>query len=185
MKEFLKCRVCGYIMDKDGAPDICPACGVGSKAFEDYRYNLSEWRRIVMSIDVHPIALHLPQAVSVLIPLFAILSLFLPLHYSVRLTGAVEILVYVLPVSVLGALVTGLFDGRVRFKKLNTPALKKKIFMGSILFIITVIMAFMVYKGGADAALLHVSLLAAAALLIQAVLARIGIKLMYAYMPGN
>ena len=37
MKEYLKCKACGFIMNKEGAPDLCPACGIPSKIFEDYK----------------------------------------------------------------------------------------------------------------------------------------------------
>jgi len=184
MKEFLKCRACGYIMNKEGAPDICPACGVGSKAFEDYKFNLSEWRRIVISIDIHPIVLHIPQGVSAIIPFFAVLSMILPLHYSVRLTAAVEMLVYLLPLSVFASFITGVFDGKVRFKKITTPALKKKMIVGLVLFAVTSFMLYIQLAGGVEAMLMPIAGLSVAALVLQAILARIGIKLMYAYMPG-
>lgn len=184
MKEYLKCRACGYIMDKDGAPDICPACGVGKKAFEDYKYNISEKRRIIMSIDIHPIILHIPQGVSAIIPFFALLTMFVPLHYTVRLTAAVEMLVYLLPLSVFGAFVSGVFDGKVRFKKISTPALKKKMVIAALLFAVTSAMMYIQIIWGVEAMLMPLTLLSFIALGLQAILARIGIKLMYAYMPG-
>lgn len=184
MKQYLKCRACGYIMDKEGAPDICPACGVGKKAFEEYKYNLSEKRRIIMSIDIHPVILHIPQGVSAIIPFFAILSMLLPLHYAVRLTAAVEMLVYLLPLSVFGAFISGVFDGKVRFKKISTPALKKKMILGVALFVVTAAMLYIQIAGGVEAMLLPITFLSVFALGLQAILARIGIKLMFAYMPG-
>ena len=184
MKEYLKCRACGYIMDKEGAPDICPACGVGKKAFEEYKYNISEKRRIILSIDIHPIILHIPQGVSAIIPFFALLSMLLPLHYAVRLTAAVEMLVYLLPLSVFGAFISGVFDGKVRFKKISTPALKKKMILGAALFAVTAAMLYIQIAGGVEAMLLPITFLSVFALGLQAILARIGIKLMFAYMPG-
>lgn len=184
MKEYLKCRACNYIMDKKNAPDICPACGAVSKAFENYKYNVSERRRIIMSIDIHPIILHIPQAASALIPFFIIMSFLVSAKYSVRLVFAAEILIYILPVSVLAAFASGIFDGHNRFRKITTPALKKKMILGTALFIVTCAMPLNIYIATIGAAIPSLLILSFLSLAIQAALARIGIKLMYAHMPG-
>ena len=103
---------------------------MGSKAFEEYKYNVSEFRRKVMSLDIHPVVLHIPQAVSVLIPLFIVLSFFISGTYAIKLIASAEILTLLFPLSVAGSIATGIFDGRVRFKKISTPALKRKIMLG-------------------------------------------------------
>lgn len=185
MKEFLKCRVCGYIMDKDGAPDICPACGVGSKAFEDYRYNISEIRRIIMAIDIHPIILHVPQAITGLIPFFVLLSFFFQGMTPAKLLDTVEVLTYLLPLSVIAAFGTGVFDGYNRFKKIGTPALKSKMIRAGVLFAITCVMTYLVYRRGIEGAAVPVALLSLASLAVEVSLSRIGIKLMYSYTPGK
>ena len=137
-----------------------------------------------MSIDIHPIILHIPQGVSAIIPFFALLSMIVPLHYAVRLTAAVEMLVFLLPLSVFGAFISGVFDGKVRFKKISTPALKKKMILGAALFVVTAAMLYIQIAGGVEAMLLPITFLSVFALGLQAILARIGIKLMFAYMPG-
>ncbi len=185
MKEYLKCRACGYIIDKDGAPDICPACGVGSKAFEDYRYNVSEWRRIVMAVDIHPIMLHVPQAISGLIPFFVLLSYLFYGTATVKLLDAVEVLTYILPLSVVAAFFTGMFDGYNRFRKLDTPALISKMIRAIVLFGITCVMLYIVYSRGVEGSAVFLAILSVAALAVEVSLSRIGIKLMYAYMPGK
>lgn len=185
MREYLKCRACGYILDKEDAPEVCPACGVGSKAFEDYRYNISEWRRIVMAIDIHPIILHVPQAISGLIPFFVLLSFFFYGTTTVKLLDAVEVLTYLLPLSVVAAFLTGLFDGYNRFRKLGTPALKSKMIRAAVLLGITCVMLYIVYSRGVESSAAFLALLSVAALAVEVSLSRIGIKLMYAYMPGK
>jgi len=32
----LVCRICGYTLEGDKAPDKCPVCGAPSEGFEDY-----------------------------------------------------------------------------------------------------------------------------------------------------
>jgi ABC-type ATPase with predicted acetyltransferase domain len=36
MKKW-RCKVCGYIHEGDGPPDVCPICGVGPEEFVPYR----------------------------------------------------------------------------------------------------------------------------------------------------
>lgn len=171
-------------MNRDHAPEICPACGVSKKVFEDYKYNISPKRKLIMDLDFHPIALHIPQAVTGLIPFFAILSLITDASTGIKLLYSVEIITYLLPVSVLATLLTGMFDGRNRFKKLTTPALKKKIILASILLVLTSFMPYLVYSLGIKDALFPLIGLSFLALANEAMLSRIGIKLMYAYLPG-
>lgn len=184
MKEYLRCKACGFVMDKDGAPEICPACGVPKKVFEDYKYNISPRRKLIMDLNFHPIMLHLPQAISGLIPFFAVLSLITDASLGIKFLYTAEIITYLLPLSVLAAALTGMFDGENRFKKLNTPALKKKIILASVLLILTSAMPCLVYTMGIKEALFPVIGLSILALATEAMLSKIGIKLIYAYLPG-
>lgn len=184
MKEYLKCRACGFIMDKDGAPDICPACGVPKKVFEDFKYNITPRRKLIMDLNLHPIMLHLPQAITGLIPFFAVLSLITDASLGIKFLYTVEIITYILPLSVSAAAITGVFDGKNRFKKLSTPALKKKIILASVLLILTTAMPSLVFTMGIKEALFPLIGLSMLALANEALLSKIGIKLIYAYLPG-
>jgi len=184
MKEYLKCKACGFIMDKDGAPDICPGCGVSKKVFEDYKYNLSPRRKLIMDINFHPITLHLPQAITALILFSGFLSLVTDAGWGIKFLYSVEIITYLLPLSVAATILTGMIDGKNRFKKLSTPALKKKILLASALFIITSAMPYLIYSMGIKEALLPLMGLSMIAMANEAVLSKIGIKLISAYLPG-
>lgn len=184
MKEFLRCKACGYIMAKDNPSEVCPACGIQRKVFEDYKYNLSPFRKMILDMDIHAILVHLPQTISVLIPFCGILSMVTDAATGIKFLYSVEILTYILPFTVLGAIVSGIFDGKVRFKKINTPALKKKTILGIILLCITGMMAYFNYSDDIKVVLFPLMGLSVFSLLIQAVLARTGIRLMFAWLPG-
>ena len=184
MKEYLRCKACGFIMDKDGAPDICPACGISKKVFEDYKYNISQKRKLIMDINIHPIMLHLPQAITGLIPFFGFLSLVTDAGWGIKFLYAVEVVTYLLPLSVLAATLTGMFDGHNRFKKLNTPALKKKMILASVLMVLTIVMPCIVYSIGIKDALFPLIGLSFLTLANEAMLSKIGIRLIFAHLPG-
>lgn len=184
MKEYLKCKACGFIMDKESEFEICPACGVSKKVFEDYKYNISPRRKLIMDLDLHPIMLHLPQAITGMIPLFGILSLITDAGWGIKFLNAIEIITYLLPLSVIATILTGMIDGRNRFKKLSTPAIKKKIILGSILLIITSAMPCLLFSLGIKEALFPLIGLSLIALGNEVLLSKIGIKLIQAHLPG-
>jgi len=184
MKEYLKCKACGFIMDKESNPEICPACGVSKKVFEDYKYNISPRRKLIMDLDIHPIMLHLPQAITALIPFFGILSLLTDASWGIKFLYSVEIITYLLPLTVLATILSGMIDGKNRFKKLGTPALKKKIILGSILLVITSVMPVLLFSMGIKEALFPLIGLSLIAMGNEALLSKIGIKLISAYLPG-
>ncbi len=185
MKEYLKCKACGFIMNKDSSPEICPACGISKKVFEDYKYNISLRRKFIMDLDFHPIMLHLPQGITGMIPLFGILSLITDASWGIKFLYTVEIITYLLPLSVLATMLTGMFDGKNRFKKLGTPALKKKMILAAILLIFTSVMPYLVFSMGIKDALFPLIGLSIIALANETMLSKVGIKLIFAFLPGE
>jgi hypothetical protein len=184
MKEYLKCKACGYIIEKDDPAQVCPACGIQRKVFEEYKFTLSPRRKLVLDLDIHAILVHFPQTIGVLIPFFGILSLITEAGIGMKFLYTVEAITYILPPAVLASILSGLFDGNIRFKKLNTPALKKKIILASILLAVTSVMAYINYTTDIRESLLLLTGLSVISLAIQEVLARTGIKLMFAWLPG-
>lgn len=186
MKDFVRCKACNYIMEKDKLKDVCPACGVPAKLFEEYRYNISPRRYfIMMELDLHPIMLHFPQAISVFIPFFIILSVVLDASIGIKLLHGAEIMSYLLPLTVAAAYASGLFDAKNRFRKLTAPALKTKIIYGALLFLVSLVIPALVLFMGIKESAMYISALSVICIALQIVLARIGIKLMFAFLPGN
>lgn len=185
MKELVRCKPCGYIMEKDKLGDECPACGVSSKVFEPYKDRMSEKRRKFLDLDLHPIAVHFPQTIAVFIMQFVLLNIVLPDFKSQEISAFVLFLSVLLPFSVIGAFVSGVIDGKLRFKKLSTIALRRKIIIGSAMILSSIAVALIAvlydYTFASKIGIL-VSSIVTLALAIS--LAVTGKKLMYAEMPG-
>ncbi len=76
MKEKVRCKACGYILDKDALGEVCPACGVKKEMFEPWDDKVGALRRSILEMDLHPVIVHAPQALTFLL---LILSVTFPL----------------------------------------------------------------------------------------------------------
>ena len=61
---------------------VCPACGMPAGAFEPYRERVSDYRKLILDLDIHPIAIHLSQTFVGLAPLLIILNMIFPNLFS-------------------------------------------------------------------------------------------------------
>ncbi len=144
MKNKVICKVCGFIIDQHKLGEFCPACGVSKNAFEGYNDKVSEKRRKILDLNLHSMVVHFPQAIAVIILglLFFHLILFFPCPFN--LLSCSQVLSVLLPLSVLGAIITGLLVGKTQFKKLNTPILKLKITVAILFFLLSSILALLI-----------------------------------------
>jgi hypothetical protein len=146
MPGLVRCKSCGYVTEEGKIEDRCPACGVPAKMFEPYVDPVSEPRRKLLGMHIHPILVHFPQAFA--------FSLFFIAAVSFAVTGpvkdaflcAIKVVAAFLPAVVLLAFLSGLLDGKTRFRKVTTPFLKRKIGFGISFFIISIAMAVTVFK---------------------------------------
>ena len=67
-EELVRCRPCGYVMKASDLGDVCPACGLPRNVFEPYREKVSPNRLFLLSLDIHPIAIHMSQTFVALTP---------------------------------------------------------------------------------------------------------------------
>jgi hypothetical protein len=141
MVNLIRCKACGYITEEGKVKDVCPACGVPAKMFESYTDPVSEKRRQLLGLHIHPIIVHFPQAFASSLFVLAILSFFVNPYIKVAFIYTIQVVSFFLPLVVLLSLLTGLLDAHTRFKRLNTPFLKMKIIIGLIFFIVSVILA--------------------------------------------
>ena len=142
MKELVRCRPCGYVMEADKLGDVCPACGLPRKAFEPYRERVSRNRLMLLNFDLHPIVIHLSQALVIVIPLLAIITnLFNQFHPEI-LKSALIFSVFVFPFTLIMAIITGVIDGLARFKTLGTPLLRVKIIFSLIILSLSITIFF-------------------------------------------
>jgi len=184
-KELVVCKVCGYVMEKGQLHDVCPACGVAAKAFEPYKTKVSPQREKILSMHMHPIILHFPQAAVIFGLLLAALLLVIPESWKEYALICARFNIYLLPLCVLGGYLTGLIDGKVRFKSLKRKILIQKMLMGCVFFVLSLSAALLLFLVPFTRELnfLIVFLLAAASA-DAVVLGKIGSKLTNAVYPG-
>jgi hypothetical protein len=128
-EELVRCRPCGYVMKaSDLGEGVCPACGLPHTVFEPYRERVSANRLFLLGLDIHPIAIHLSQTFVALAPLLMLFHLVFPNFQEIIVHSVVTFSVWALPISLVASTVSGIIDGVTRFKTLQTPMLKSKIY---------------------------------------------------------
>jgi hypothetical protein len=143
MKELVRCRPCGFVMEADKLGDVCPACGLPRKVFEPYREKVSRNRLILLNLDLHPIAIHLSQTLVITIPLFVILRHFFCTFQPDLVKNVLTAAVIVFPFTLILAIMTGVIDGLTRFKTLATPLLRVKIIFSIIILSLSLLIFFL------------------------------------------
>lgn len=136
-EELVRCRPCGYVMKASDLGDVCPACGLPRTVFEPYRERVSANRLLILSLDIHPIAIHLSQTFVALTPLLIFFHLVFPDFQETIVHSVINFSVFALPFSLILSFVSGIIDGITRFKTLRTPLLKSKIIYGIAILILT------------------------------------------------
>jgi len=146
MKELVRCRPCGFVIESDKLGDVCPACGMPRKVFEPYRERVSRNRLILLNFDLHPIVIHLSQALVIAIPLLAIITNLFKQFQSEMLNNVLMFSVVVFPFTLILAIITGVIDGLTRFKTLATPILRVKIIFSLIILSLSIALFFVAPK---------------------------------------
>lgn len=141
MANLIRCKACGYITKEGNIKDVCPACGVPAKMFEPYTDPLSEKRRRIIDLHSHPIIVHFPQAFALTLFMLAVLFFIAPSPIKDALCYTMKVISFFMPFFVVLSFLTGLLDGKTRFRKVTTPFLKKKIIIGLIFFITSIALA--------------------------------------------
>lgn len=126
-EKWVKCSVCGYVMGGDFPGEECPVCGALKAAFEPYIDRVSPKRRKFLNLHLHSIVVHFPQAFSVFMLFSAVMLLVLKDPLKTEFFATLKVLSIFLPLSVVAGIVSGVMDARIRFKRLSTIILKRKI----------------------------------------------------------
>jgi|BarGraIncu00222A_1022003.scaffolds.fasta_scaffold05848_2 rubredoxin len=138
-EELVRCRPCGYVMKASDLGDVCPACGLPRNVFEPYREKVSPNRLLILSLDIHPIAIHLSQTFVALTPMLIIFHLIFPDFQATIAHSVITFSVWALPVSLIASTISGIVDGITRFKTLRTPLLKSKIIYSMLILILSIL----------------------------------------------
>jgi hypothetical protein len=141
MKELVRCRPCGLVMEADKLGDVCPACGLPRKVFEPYRERVSLNRLRLLNLDLHPIIIHLSQALVIAIPILTIIINLFKNFQPEILKSVLIFSVFVFPFTLILAIITGVIDGLTRFKTLKTPLLRVKIIFSIIILLLSITLA--------------------------------------------
>ncbi|MGD0755329.1 MAG: rubredoxin-like domain-containing protein [Bacteroidales bacterium] len=147
MKELVRCRPCGFVIEADKLGEVCPACGLPRKVFEPYRERVSRNRLVLLNFDLHPIAIHLSQALVIAIPILIIMTNLFKQFQPEVLKNVLIFSVFVFPFTLILAIVTGVIDGLTRFKTLATPILRVKIIFSLIILSLSVALFFIAPQG--------------------------------------
>lgn len=137
MQQMVICKSCGYIMDQGKLGEVCPACGIKAQMFVPHDERISEKRKFLLMLDIHPILVHFTQAYTATILALALLALIAKPAWLASISTVITVLGYALPFTVIAAFAAGLFDGKIRFRKVLTPLLIKKMVLGSVFFVLT------------------------------------------------
>ena len=186
MKEYVICKACGFVMEKAKLKDKCPACGVLAKMFEPSTERLSDKRRFLLSLDMHPVMVHFPQAFTASILVLALLSLFVKGTLQQHFFSTILVLAFCLPFTVLLTCASGLFDGQIRFRKVTTPLLQQKIVWGLAFLLLSLVVLALTqwYPLNSPAVIYGVIILTAVCLGCGTILALYGVSLLNAKFPG-
>ena len=138
-EELVRCRPCGYVMNKSELENVgvCPACGLPHTVFEPYREKVSPKRLFILSLDIHPIVIHLSQTFVAMIPVLMITHLLFPNFIPDILSPVIDFSIFVFPITLIGAFLSGILDGLTRFKTVDTPLLKSKLYYGAAILILS------------------------------------------------
>jgi hypothetical protein len=159
MKELVRCRPCGFVIEADKLGDVCPACGMPRKVFEPYRERVSRNRLILLNFDLHPIAIHLSQALVITIPVLVVVTNLFKHFQAEMLKDVLIFSVIIFPFTLILAITTGIIDGLTRFKTLGTPILRVKIIFSLIILSLSVALFFIAPRGNSNVLTLVLSIL--------------------------
>lgn len=186
MSEMVACKACGYIMKKEKLGEKCPACGVLAKMFLPCDERISAKRKFLLALDLHPVMVHFPQAFLTTILLCSLVTRFFTMPFNAQLIATIQVLAVILPFTVAAAMAAGVFDAKIRFRKVTAPLLKKKIVIGVVLLLCTLALAALAFNGlhATASGLVFMALLSGAGLALGIVLALWGVGLLHARFPG-
>lgn len=130
MKKYVRCKVCGFVTEEKNVKDVCPACGVPKTAFIEHKPIISEKRNNVLNLHIHPILVHMPEAIAIMSIIFLVGAFTTDTRVSNDFTATVKVLSMSFPIFIAAAIISGIYDGKIRFKKLSPPLLRIKIYLG-------------------------------------------------------
>ncbi len=186
MAAMMRCKSCGYTIAEEKLKDACPACGALRKMFEPWTDPLGPKRRALLEMELHPIVIHFTVAFSASAFALSLFSLAFPRFLAGLATNMFVVMAALLPLTVLAGWAAGVFDGKVRFRRVTTPLLVRKMVMAGAVFLESLAAAALMLAFGLDPAWVRVvmAVFLGLALGTVAMLAKVGMALAGAKLPG-
>jgi rRNA maturation protein Nop10 len=186
MSSMKRCRSCGYVTADAKLRDVCPACGVPRKMLEPWTDPVGEQRRALLELNLHPMVIHFTVAFAASAFALSLFALAFPRFLAGLATDVLVVTTAVLPLAVLAGWAAGAFDGRVRFRRVSSPLLVRKMLLGGSVFLETLAASALLFTFGLEPAWARVGIavLLGLALGTVAVLAKIGVGLRGAELAG-
>jgi uncharacterized membrane protein/rubredoxin len=183
---LIRCKSCGYVMEESKLKDACPACGVPRKMFEPFTDTVSEKRKRILNLDIHPIIVHFAVSFAVSALVMALFILVFPGVFVSTARGGLRVLGGVLPLVLIATFLSGRFDGRIRFRKAKSRLLRIKTWVGITYFVFSAAAAAIILLVGPHTLWVRVvdPILFAACTACAFIQGRIGARLLYALFPG-
>ena len=149
MKSYVRCKACGFITIDGRVGEVCPACGLPNKVFEPYNLRISAYRQFWLDQHIHQVMVHFPQGFTITLFIAFMFSKLLPVPLAGPvLEMCIPPMISIAPFVIFGGFLTGLWDGKQRFKTLNTPLLKIKSGLGILFFILSIVLVYLGTKQG-------------------------------------
>lgn len=186
MANMVICKSCGYITEQGKLRDRCPACGVPTKMFQPHDERISPRRKMLLSLDIHPVMVHFPQAFTATLLLLSVAGCIFHGATGSLIAPTARTLAVLLPFTLLTAFFSGMFDGKIRFRKVTTPLLKRKMLLGAMFFLLGCAMmaCALILPMGSTAFYCSIIAISLPALGCTTVLSLIGTSLLHARFPG-
>jgi rubredoxin/uncharacterized membrane protein len=188
MSPLTRCKVCGFVMAENKLKDKCPACGAPRSVFEPFVDRISWKRRRFLDLNIHPIAVHFPQAFASSLLVLTIAPLVFRGTLRDLFVSTAKVLSLFLPLLVAASMLVGYFDAKFRLKKIRkSPILIKKITYSCLFLVFSVTLALLIwFKGlsspGASAGGI---ILALGSFVSSFFLGFLGSQLLQTAMPGD
>ncbi len=188
MSPLTRCKVCGFIMAEGGLKDKCPACGAPRSAFEPFVDRISWRRRQFLNLNIHPIAVHFPQAFASTLLVLTVAPLVFRGTLRDLFVSTAKVLSLFLPLLVAFSFLVGYVDAKRRLKSIRrSPILIRKIVYACFLFVFSTALALLIWIKGLSApgALAGGIILALGAFISSFFLGLLGSQLLQTAMPGD
>jgi hypothetical protein len=168
--------------------DKCPACGAPRSAFEPFVDRISWKRRQFLNLNIHPIAVHFPQAFASSLLVLTMTPLVFRGTLKDLFLSTAKLLSLFLPFLVAISMLVGYVDAKYRLKTIRrSPILIKKIIYACFFFVFSIALALLIWLKGLSvpSAMAGAIMLALGSFICSFLLGVLGSKLLLAAMPGD